>query len=75
MRLLFALICPPIAVLMCGRWFQGLVISPILTACFWVPGIIHALIVVNNTQKADREHQLLMAAARSTVMANARGSR
>ena len=38
MRPLFAFLCPPIAVLMCGKWFQGLFISPILTACFWISG-------------------------------------
>ena len=58
MRILMAFLCPPIAVLMCGKWFQGLIISPLLTMCLWVPGIIHAIIVVNAFGKEDREHDL-----------------
>jgi uncharacterized membrane protein YqaE (UPF0057 family) len=72
MRMLMSFLCPPIAVLMCGKWGQGLIVSPLLTLCFWVPGIIHALVVVNNAQKAEREHQMLMMAARSTIISNAR---
>lgn len=72
MRILLAIIFPPLSVLLCGKWFQGLIISPLLTACFWVPGIIHALVVVNNFQRAQREHELLMAAAKSTIAANTR---
>jgi uncharacterized membrane protein YqaE (UPF0057 family) len=47
MRYLLAIICPPLAVLLCGKLFQGLILSPILTACFWFPGIIHAWCVVS----------------------------
>lgn len=72
MRILLAILCPPVAVLMCGKWFQGLFISPILTACLWVPGMIHALVVVSNWGKVQREHEALIAAAKSTIMVNAR---
>jgi len=68
-----AILCPPIAVLMCGRWVQAIVLSLPLTAAYWVPGIIHALIVVHISATTKRqEHDLLMAAARSTIAANVR---
>ena len=65
----FAFLCPPIAVLMCGKWFQGLFISPRLTVCFWIPGIIHAGVVVHRWQKAQSEHELLRGAEKATIVA------
>lgn len=72
MLMLCAILCPPLAVLLCGKWVQGLILNPLFTLCFWVPGMIHALVVVNNYQKARSEHALLMAAAKSTIAANVR---
>jgi uncharacterized membrane protein YqaE (UPF0057 family) len=54
MRLLFAFLCPPIAVLLCGKPFQGLILSPLLTLCYYVPGVIHALAVVHATHVKER---------------------
>jgi uncharacterized membrane protein YqaE (UPF0057 family) len=48
---LLAILLPPLAVLLCGKPFQALISIP-LTLLFWVPGIIHALLVVGE-QKAD----------------------
>lgn len=56
MRYVLAILLPPIAVLSCGKWFQA-VVNLVLTLCFWLPGAIHALFVVNdyhNEQNADR---------------------
>ena len=56
MRYLLAIILPPVAVFLCGKPIQGL-LNILLTLCFWVPGIIHALFVVNNhlaDKRADR---------------------
>lgn len=51
MRLL-AILCPPLAVLLCGKPIQAL-INLGLTMCFWLPGIIHAWGVVGD-RKADK---------------------
>jgi len=47
MRYLLALLLPPIAVFLCGKPIQG-IINIILTLCFYVPGAIHALLVVHS---------------------------
>ena len=52
MLYLLAIICPPLAVLLVGRPFQAL-LNVGLWALFVVPGIIHAVLVVNE-KKADR---------------------
>jgi uncharacterized membrane protein YqaE (UPF0057 family) len=66
MKYLVAVICPPLAVLMCGRPMQAL-LNLALTVCFWVPGVIHALFIVNramaeekagSTLNVMRKHQL-----------------
>ena len=52
MLYLLAILFPPLAVLLAGKPFQAL-ISVLLTICFWVPGVIHAILVVNES-KADK---------------------
>ena len=42
-----AVILPPLAVLSIQRWSQ-FILNLLLTCCFWVPGVIHALYLVNN---------------------------
>ncbi|MFC3122706.1 YqaE/Pmp3 family membrane protein [Agaribacter flavus] len=54
MRYLLAII-PPIAVLFCGKPIQAL-LNLILTLLFYIPGVIHALIVVHGYY-ADRRTQ------------------
>ncbi|MBD8026438.1 YqaE/Pmp3 family membrane protein [Ureibacillus sp. Re31] len=49
---LLAIFFPPIAVLLCGKPIQAL-ISCGLTLLFWIPGSIHAILVVNE-KKADK---------------------
>ncbi|MGH2588163.1 MAG: YqaE/Pmp3 family membrane protein [Dehalococcoidia bacterium] len=56
MLYLVAILLPPLAVLLAGKPFQALINLP-LTLLFWIPGMIHALFVVNNfyaDQRTDR---------------------
>lgn len=56
MLYLLAILLPPVAVLFTGRPFQA-VINLVLTLMLWVPGVIHAILVVNEhkaNQRADR---------------------
>jgi len=46
MRYLLAILLPPVAVLMHGTKMQAL-LNLVLTFFFWVPGVIHALVVVS----------------------------
>ncbi|MEF3312590.1 YqaE/Pmp3 family membrane protein [Paenibacillus sp. GYB004] len=55
---------PPLAVLFCGKPGQAL-LNLILTLCLYVPGVIHAILVVNS-HKADKRNQKLIEAIRST---------
>lgn len=52
MLYLIAIICPPLAVLLIGRPIQA-VLNLVLTVLGWAPGVIHAILVVNE-KKADR---------------------
>lgn len=54
---LIAILFPPLAVLMCGKWFQA-VVNLLLCCLLIVPGMLHALLVVNE-YKADKrwEHR------------------
>ncbi len=47
MRYLLAILLPPVAVFLCGKPIQG-IISIVLTLCFWIPGVVHALFVVHS---------------------------
>jgi len=56
MRYLLAIVLPPVAVLLCGKLIQ-FILNFFLTLCFWIPGMIHALFVVNShlaDNRADR---------------------
>lgn len=52
MMYLLALILPPVAVLICGKPGQAL-LNLLLTLLGWIPGAIHAVLVVNE-RKADK---------------------
>lgn len=52
MRYLLAILLPPVAVFICGKPIQG-IINIILTLLFYVPGAIHAVLVVH-TYLADK---------------------
>jgi uncharacterized membrane protein YqaE (UPF0057 family) len=44
---LVAVLLPPLAVLLCGKPFQA-ILNIVLTLLVYVPGLIHALLVVHN---------------------------
>ncbi|MFG6117229.1 YqaE/Pmp3 family membrane protein [Halobacillus sp. MO56] len=52
MLYLLAIFLPPVAVLLVGKPFQAL-INFFLTLLLWIPGSIHAILVVNE-HKADK---------------------
>jgi uncharacterized membrane protein YqaE (UPF0057 family) len=58
MRILMALLLPPVAVLMCGKPGQ-FVLNLLLCCLLWIPGIIHALLVVSATNADDRTKRLV----------------
>lgn len=58
MRYFFAIVCPPLAVLLCNR-MGSLFVNILLTCFFVVPGIIHALLVVNDKIKEERHQELI----------------
>jgi uncharacterized membrane protein YqaE (UPF0057 family) len=58
MLFLIAFLLPPLAVLLCGKPLQAL-LSIILTLLGWVPGVVHALFVVNNHYADQRANRLI----------------
>ncbi len=52
MRYFLAIILPPLAVLLCGKPVQ-FILNIFLTLLGWIPGVIHAILVVN-THLADK---------------------
>lgn len=64
MRIILAFLLPPVAVLSCGRPLHAL-LNVLLTACFWVPGVVHALTIVQGTlydRRIDRTMRQMEAA-------------
>ena len=53
LRYFFCVVLPPVAVLMTGRIFSFF-LSLLLTLLGWVPGVIHACLVVNDYQAEHR---------------------
>lgn len=47
MRYLLAILLPPLAVLICGKPFSAF-LNLILCLFFYFPGMIHAILIVNN---------------------------
>jgi uncharacterized membrane protein YqaE (UPF0057 family) len=64
---LLAIICPPLAVILSGKPGQG-ILNIILTILGWVPGTIHAILVVNEKKANDR----MMKQAEMMSMMNSR---
>jgi len=62
MRYFLCFLCPPIAILTTGK-LGAMLLNIILTIFFWVPGIIHAILVVNKYYD-DKRHRQFMAMAR-----------
>ena len=55
---LLCIVLPPVAVLLKGKPVQA-VLNLVLTLCFWVPGVIHAILVVNNANADKRNERLI----------------
>lgn len=68
MRYLLAILLPPLAVLICGKPIQAL-LNLILTLFFWVPGAVHAVLVVNNYYEDRRARQIVDAIHRNAFVA------
>ena len=66
MRYLLAIILPPAAVLLCGKPIQA-ILNLVLTLCFWIPGVVHALFVVNS-HLADVRAEKMIAAVKQETM-------
>lgn len=64
MRYLIAILLPPVAVLTCGRPFLA-ILNLFLTLLFWVPGVIHAILVVNDHLEDERAREIIAATATS----------
>ena len=55
---LIAMICPPLAVLICGKPVQA-VLNLFLCLLLWLPGIIHAFAVVKEHNSNKRVEKLI----------------
>ena len=55
MRYFLAVICPPAAVLLCGHRGAA-ALNLLLTLCFWLPGVIHALAIVSQYEADARKN-------------------
>ncbi|MDO8907381.1 MAG: YqaE/Pmp3 family membrane protein [Pseudohongiella sp.] len=60
MRYLIAIILPPLAVLLCGKPLQA-ILNIFLTLIFWVPGMVHALLVVHSHLEDKRANRIIKA--------------
>ena len=49
---MLAVICPPAAVFLCGQ-FRLALLNCVLTLCLWVPGVVHALVVVRASKRDE----------------------
>jgi len=60
MLYLLAILLPPLAVLFCGKPIQA-ILNIVLTLFFYLPGLIHALMVVSDTKANRRNKELIRA--------------
>lgn len=68
MRYILAILLPPVAVLFCGRPVQFLV-NLVLTLLLWIPGMIHAMLVVNGYYADRRTERIIRALDRTPAHA------
>jgi uncharacterized membrane protein YqaE (UPF0057 family) len=57
MRYFLAIVLPPVAVLFCGRPFLA-ILNAFLCLFFWIPGALHACLVVHEHLADQRERRL-----------------
>lgn len=60
MRYFLAIILPPVAVLLCGKPIQAL-LNLILTLLLWLPGVVHACLVVHEHYSDKRAARVIEA--------------
>ncbi len=60
MLYLLAIVFPPLAVLLVGRPVQAL-LNCLLCLLLWVPGVIHAMVVVADAKAEKRNRRLVTA--------------
>ncbi len=58
MRYFLCFLCPPIAILTTGR-IGAFILNIFLTLFFWIPGIIHAILVTNDFYEERRYRRLI----------------
>lgn len=58
MMYLLAIVFPPLALLLMKKPFSA-ILNCVLLTCFWIPGIIHALIVVHMAYKDKRVEKII----------------
>jgi uncharacterized membrane protein YqaE (UPF0057 family) len=58
MRYFLCFLCPPLAILTTGK-IGALILNIFLTLFFWVPGIIHAVLVTSKYYDDKRHRQLM----------------
>lgn len=64
MLYLIAILVPPVAVLLCGKPVQFL-LNLLLCLVFWIPGIVHAVLVVNAHLADKRTREIVEAIERN----------
>jgi len=52
MKWFFAIVFPPIALLLCGKPIQA-ILNFVLCLFGWLPGVIHAMLVVMDSRRED----------------------
>ena len=55
---LLAIFLPPVAVLFCGKPIQA-VLNVFLTMALWIPGVVHAFMVVSARNADKRTNRLI----------------
>jgi uncharacterized membrane protein YqaE (UPF0057 family) len=58
MLYLLAVVFPPLAVLLAGKPFQAM-LNVLLCVFLWIPGIIHAFMVVSESKSNKRHKELI----------------
>jgi uncharacterized membrane protein YqaE (UPF0057 family) len=58
MRYFLAIVLPPVAVLLCGKPIQFF-LNLLLTILGWIPGVIHAILVVNSHLADKRTERII----------------
>ncbi|KAA8480189.1 uncharacterized membrane protein YqaE (UPF0057 family) [Arcticibacter tournemirensis] len=64
MRYFLCIILPPVAVLTTGR-IGALILNIVLCLFFWIPGVIHAILVTNDYYADKRNRKLIRAVKNS----------